>query len=471
MDTSDQRNDKRHETPDDGTDRGASTARSATVRADMSTFERLESEVRAYCRGWPTVFERAEGAVQIDRDGREYLDFFAGAGALNYGHNPPELTDALVEYITSRGVTHSLDMASVAKEDFLLALDELVLASRGLDYRVMFPGPTGTNAVEAAIKLARKVTGRESIISFTNAFHGMTLGSLALTGNSTKRAGAGVPLTNAVKMPFENTYGDDFDTLDLLDSFLDDAGSGVDLPAAVIVETVQAEGGVNVASAEWMRRLSGVCKAHGVLLIIDDIQVGCGRTGTFFSFDEMGLDDQPDIVCLSKSLSAYGLPFAIVLLDPRWDVFTPGEHNGTFRGHNLAFVTAAAALRQWWCDDQLTRDVRRRAAMIERELEALVDEHPALFEERRGRGLIQGVRCVEPDDASRLCAAAFERGLLLETAGSDDGVVKLLPPLTIADEQLQRGLTIIREVVEQAVEDQGQELLSATESLSAEATS
>lgn len=429
---------------------------------DLSTFERLESEVRSYCRGWPAVFETAQGATQIDREGREYLDFFAGAGALNYGHNPPELTEALVSHITSHGVTHSLDMASVAKEEFLLTLEELILKPRGLEYRVMFPGPTGTNAVEAAIKLARKVTGRDTVISFTNAFHGMTLGALALTGNSTKRAGAGVPLTNAVKMPFENTYGDDFDTLDLLDSFLDDAGSGIDLPAAVIVETVQAEGGVNVASADWMRRLGRVCKAHGVLLIVDDIQVGCGRTGPFFSFDDMDLDDQPDIVCLSKSLSAYGLPFAIVLLDPRWDVFTPGEHNGTFRGNNMAFVTAAAALKQWWSDDSLTIDVGRRAAMIERELEALVEQHPGLFEERRGRGLIQGVRCTEPDDASRLCAAAFERGLMLETAGPEDEVVKLLPPLTISDEELQRGLDIIREVVAQAVEDQGKQLIDAS---------
>ncbi len=437
---------------------------------DLGTFERLESEVRSYCRGWPTVFEYAQGAHQTDRDGRKFLDFFSGAGALNYGHNPAELTNALVSYITKGGVTHSLDMATVAKEEFLLALEELILKPRDLDYRVLFPGPTGTNAVETAIKLARKVTGRESVISFTNAFHGMTLGSLALTGNSTKRAGAGVPLANAVRMPFENTYGDDFDTLDLLDSFLEDAGSGIDLPAAVIVETVQAEGGVNVASADWMRRLGRVCKAHGVLLIIDDIQVGCGRTGTFFSFEEMALDDQPDIVCLSKSLSAYGLPLAIVLLDPRWDVFTPGEHNGTFRGHNLAFVTATAALRQWWSDDSLTKDVRRRATIVERALDALVGEHPGLFEERRGRGLIQGVRCVEPDDAALLCAAAFERGLLIETAGSDDGVVKLLPPLTIADELLEHGLSIIRDVAEQAVEDQGQQLLAA-QTTTAKATS
>jgi len=442
------------------TDPAASADTAApAVDAGMLTFERLESDVRSYCRGWPTVFETAQGATQTDRLGRQYIDFFAGAGALNYGHNPTQLMDALVAYIQSCGVTHSLDMSTTAKERFLETFDELILAPRGLDHKVMFPGPTGTNAVEAAIKLARKVTGRETVVSFTNAFHGMTLGSLALTGNATKRAGAGVPLTNAVKMPFENTYGEDLDTLELLESFLSDAGSGVDLPAAVILETVQAEGGVNVASAGWVRELGAICRRHGVLLIVDDIQVGCGRTGPFFSFDEMDLDHQPDIVCLSKSLSGAGLPFAVVLLDPRWDVFSPGEHNGTFRGNNHAFVTATAALEEWWSDDQLSRDVARRAAMVEATLDRLVDEHPALFEERRGRGLIQGLRCVEAADAAKLCAAAFEERLMLETAGPDDGVVKLLPPLTIDDEMLCRGLDVLVRVVEEAVEEQGQRLL------------
>lgn len=426
----------------------------------METFDRLESDVRSYSRSWPTTFDTAVGATQVDTDGVAYLDFFAGAGALNYGHNPPELTAALVDHIGRRGVTHSLDMATSAKEDFLLTLDELILGPRDLDYKVMFPGPTGTNAVEAALKLARKVTGRENVVSFTNAFHGMTLGALAVTGNASKRSGAGVPLSHSVRLPFENTYGD-LDTLDLLASLLADTGSGVDLPAAVIVETVQAEGGVNVASASWMRRLGHICRQHGVLLIVDDIQVGCGRTGPFFSFDDMALDVQPDIVCLSKSLSGYGLPFAIVLVDPRRDVFAPGEHNGTFRGHNLAFVTATAALREWWSDDRLTQRVAQHTATIVEHLDGLVDDHPGLFDERRGRGMIQGLHCIERDTGSAVCAAAFGLGLLLETAGSDDDVVKLLPPLTISQDDLAEGLQRITQAVESVIDDSGQRLLDA----------
>ncbi len=432
----------------------------------MNTFQRLESEVRSYCRAWPTVFTKGSGATLVDEQGAEYLDFFAGAGALNYGHNPLPLREKLLDYITSEGVTHSLDTATTAKEEFLLTFEEVVLAPRGLDYKVMFPGPTGTNAVESALKLARKATGRESVISFTNAFHGMTLGSLAVTGNSMKRAGAGVPLTNAVTMPYAGSFDDDVDTLEQLDYFLTDAGSGVDQPAAVVVETIQAEGGVNVASAMWMRRLGELCHRHGILLIVDDIQVGCGRTGPFFSFEEMDLDHQPDIVCLSKSLSGYGLPFAVVLLDPRFDVFKPGEHNGTFRGFNLAFVTAAAALRRWWTNDSLTKDVARRADTVTARLTALVEDHPAMFEEARGRGLIQGVECSEPELASAISAAAFEVGLIVETAGPRDEVVKLLPPLTIRDDQLEQGLDLLNEAVERVFDTEGDRLLSTSETAS-----
>lgn len=417
----------------------------------MKTFERLESEVRSYSRSWPAVFDKASGATILDRDGNEYLDFFAGAGALNYGHNPERLQAALVDYVTEGGITHSLDVATVAKERFLLTLEEILLRPRDLDYKVMFPGPTGTNAVESALKLARKVTGRDTVIGFTNAFHGMTLGSLAVTGNSLTRAGAGTALSGAVSMPFAGAFGDDVDTLDQLEFYLTDEGSGVDTPAAVIVETIQAEGGVNTASGGWIKRLGQICREHGIVFIIDDIQVGCGRTGPFFSFEEMDLEFQPDIVCLSKSLSGYGLPFSIVLLDPRLDVWEPGEHNGTFRGFNPAFVTAEAALREWWSDDALTRSVGRKSEIVSAQLRGLMEDHPETFEEPRGKGLIWGLPCTDPDLASTIAGEAFERGLIIETAGPAGEVVKLLPSLTITEIELKRGLGILTEAIKSAV--------------------
>jgi len=411
----------------------------------IETINRLESEVRGYVRNFPCVFTHASGARMIDEDGREYIDFFAGAGVMNYGHNHPDLKRALLDYLAEDRIVHSLDMATAAKARFLERFEEVILKPRGLDYRVQFPGPTGTNAVEAALKLARKVTGRERVISFTNAFHGMTLGSLAVTGNSFKRAGAGVPLSNVSMVPFDSYLDEGKDqSLAFLEAMLADEGSGMDKPAAAIIETVQAEGGVNVARTEWLKELAAVLKRHDVLLIVDDIQVGCGRTGPFFSFEPAGI--KPDIVCLSKSLSGFGLPLAVTLMRPELDVWSPGEHNGTFRGHNPAFVTATAAL-EFWVDDHMKTETERKAAKITGRLQALIRKIPVRAE-LRGRGLIQGIEFADSELAGECSAEAFKHGLIIETAGVDDQVLKLLPPLMIPDADLDAGLEIIEKVVQ-----------------------
>jgi diaminobutyrate-2-oxoglutarate transaminase len=409
----------------------------------MEIFEQLESEVRSYCRSFPTVFSHGRGHLLTDESGRDYIDFFAGAGALNYGHNHPAMKERLLAYIGDDRVTHSLDMATEAKREFLETLQRVVLAPRGMDYKVMFPGPTGTNAVEAALKIARTITGRTNVLAFTNAFHGMTLGSLAVTGNAGKREGAGVALGNVTRMPFHGYMGSDLDTIDLLEQNLADTSSGIDPPAALILETVQAEGGVNVATMPWLRRLGQLLKRFEILLIVDDIQVGCGRTGAFFSFEAAGLD--PDIVCLSKSLSGYGLPFAATLLKPELDQWEPGKHNGTFRGHNLAFVAAAAALDTFWTDEELSEDVKRRGHIIRSRLKELAEIHGGVV---RGRGMIYGIEFPDAQLAREISRAAFERGVVVETAGRSDEVLKILPPLTIPDASLNDGLDIIADCVE-----------------------
>ena len=407
----------------------------------MQIFEQLESEVRSYCRSFPAVYSTALGAQLWDDAGRSYVDFFSGAGALNYGHNEPGMKQALLRYLEADGIVHSLDMATTAKAGFLEALEGWILIPRGLEYRVQFPGPTGTNAVESALKLARKVTGRETIVSFTNAFHGMTLGSLALTGNGFKRRGAGIPLTLGDTMPFDGYLGDEVDTLDYFEALVADEGSGVDLPAAVIFETVQAEGGINVASPDWLRRLERICRAHDILLIVDDIQVGCGRTGPFFSFERAGI--KPDLVCLSKSLSGYGLPLAVLLIRPDLDVWEPGEHNGTFRGHNPAFVTAQAALESYWQNDELSHRVAATGAVVRARLEAILESQSEFDAQVRGVGLIQGIACDDPNTAGAICREAFERGLIIETAGPEGQVAKVMPPLTIDEVSLKGGLDLL----------------------------
>ena len=425
----------------------------------LETFERLESEVRGYCRSWPTVFASARGAELVAEDGRRYLDFFAGAGALNYGHNHPVLVDRLMEHLRRGGIIHSLDMATTTKRDFLERFEEVVLRPRGLDYKIQFPGPTGTNAVESALKLARKVTGRERVVGFTNAFHGMTLGSLAVTGNSMKRRGAGVALTMADSVPFDGFLGDDVNTTEYLEAMIAGDGTGFEPPAAVILETTQAEGGINVASAPWLRDLAGVCRRHGILLIVDDIQVGCGRTGPFFSWEDVGI--APDIVCLSKSLSGSGLPFAVVLMKPEHDVWGPGEHNGTFRGNCAAFVTATAALETFWTDATLQKETAHKAELVRGGLEAIAEEHDGLIADLRGTGLIQGMSTTVPEAAAAITAAAFERGLVIETAGPEDEVVKLLPPLLVDDAEIDRALDILSDSVQAVVDRLGDELVTS----------
>lgn len=415
-------------------------------KPDTAIYERRESVVRSYARSMPRQFNKAENVWMHDNQGGRYLDFLSGCSTLNYGHNHPVLKQALLDYVMADGIAHGLDLHTDAKADFLNTLENVILKPRGLDYRAMFTGPTGTNAVEAAIKLARKVTGREMVIAFTNGFHGMTLGALACTGNAAKRGGAGVPLNHVAHEPFDGYHGPDVDTAELLERRLSDPSSGLDAPAAILVETVQGEGGLNVASPEWLRRINAIAKQHGALMIVDDIQAGCGRTGNFFSFEGMGFT--PDIVTMAKSLSGMGLPFALTLVRPELDQWAPGEHNGTFRGNNHAFVTATAALRHFWSDRQFQQDVARRSTLLERRLDAMAAEHGL---STRGRGMMRGIDVGSGEIASAVTASCFERGLIIETSGAHDEIVKVLAPLIIDDALLSAGLDILETSIREAM--------------------
>ncbi|WP_127792488.1 diaminobutyrate--2-oxoglutarate transaminase [Agromyces sp. LHK192] len=418
----------------------------------LDVFDRRESEVRGYVRAFPTVFDRASGSTLVDADGREYLDFFAGAGVLNYGHNNPAFTKALIEYLEHGGIIHGLDMATSAKRAFIEAFERLVLEPRGLDHKLQFTGPTGANAVEAALKVARRATGRSTVVAFTNAFHGLSLGSLAATGNSHYRGAAGVGLDDVARLPYDGYLGPDVDTLDLFEKMLDDSGSGLDLPAAVIVEAVQGEGGINVASPAWLQRLRRITEERGILLILDEIQAGIGRTGAFFAFEESGI--VPDLVTVSKSISGSGLPMSLVLLRPGVDVWKPGQHTGTFRGNNLAFVSARIALETYWSDGAFMDGVAAKSALLVAELEQIAAAHPELGLTVRGRGLFQGLVCDgDRTLAGRVSKAAFQRGLVIETSGAFDEVLKFLPALTITEDELRRGLAIVRESLDDVLAD------------------
>ena len=414
----------------------------------MQVFEQIESEVRSYIRAFPTVFSRSKGAILYDEDGRSYIDFFAGAGTLNYGHNNDVITQAMIDYLQNDGVVHALDMATSAKKRFLQTFHNTILQPRHMNYKIQFTGPTGTNCVETALKLARRVTGRGNVVSFTNGFHGQTMGSTSITGNRKYRHESYINRSNVAFMPFDGYLGPDVNTVDYLRKALADGSSGLDVPAAIIVETVQAEGGVNVASFEWLRQLEQVCREFDILLVIDDIQVGNGRTGTFFSFEEAGIS--PDMITISKSIGG-GLPMAILLIKPEIDTWKPGEHTGTFRGNNLAFVASEAAISHYWQTTEFSEAIKARAELLRSELEHTVQEFPSLDASVRGRGLIQGLILPEQGLARKVSGKAFEKGVVIELAGARGQVVKFLPPLIIDEDTLQEGINIINESISELI--------------------
>ena len=412
---------------------------------DTKAFEQYESEVRSYCRKFPTVFKSAKGAYITDENGREYLDFFCGAGALNYGHNHPYIKQKVIDYLMQDGIVHALDMYTSAKRELIDTVENRLLKPRGLNYKIMFPAPTGTNAIEAALKLARKVKKRTNIMGLMGCFHGMTLGALSLTCERDARAGAGVPLSNITHIPAPYMF-EGLDTIDYADKLLSDDHSGVELPAAFILETVQAEGGIMVFEPDFLKRLRALCDKYDMLLIVDDIQVGCGRTGTFFSFERAGI--VPDIVVLSKSVGGLGLPMALTMFKPELDVWAPGEHNGTFRGNNPAFVAAKAAI-EVMLDEHLEQNVKTNEHVLKEGLDDIAALDSRL--KARGIGYIWGIDCGNipvKGFARKVIDECFKNGLIAELAGRQDCVVKVMPPLIADEDTLKKGIAIIKKSFE-----------------------
>ncbi|MDD5360189.1 MAG: diaminobutyrate--2-oxoglutarate transaminase [Sulfurovaceae bacterium] len=414
----------------------------------MRTFETYESEVRGYIRSFPKIFKQAIGAKLIDEQDNEYIDFFAGAGTLNYGHNNPKATEAMISYLQSNGIVHGLDMATSAKKAFIEKFVSTILKPRNLEYKLQFTGPTGTNAVETALKLARIIKGKSNIVSFTNGYHGLSQGSLAVTGNNFYRDESHISRSNVTFMPYDGYFGEDIDSLTIFRKFLEDSSSGLDSPAAVILETIQGEGGINVSSKEWLQGVEALCREFDMLLIVDDIQVGNGRAGNFFSFEFAGIT--PDIITLSKSIGG-GLPMALVLFKPELDQWKPGEHTGTFRGNNLAFV-ASKELLSYWDNEDLANAIAYKEKILKTKLEEIASEYKKYNIKIRGRGLVYGFEIINDENmASEISAKAFELGLIIETCGSSGQVVKFLPPLTIDEEILIEGLNLFEQAVKEVI--------------------
>ena len=406
----------------------------------INVFEQYESEVRSYCRHFPKVFTDAKGAIIKDEDGKEYIDFFCGAGAVNYGHNNSYIKQKVMDYLMTDGIIHALDMYTVPKREFIETLENKIIEPRGLKYKIQFCGPTGTNGVEAAIKLARKIKGRSNIFAFMGCFHGMTMGALSLTSEMYARNGAGVSFNDVTHIPSPYMF-EGLDVIKYMQTLIDDDHSGVEKPAAVVMETLQAEGGIRPFSNEFLKGVREFCYRNDILMIIDDIQVGCCRTGTFFSFERAEII--PDMVIMSKSIGGIGMPLAIVLLKEELDIWKPAEHNGTFRGNQLSFVAGKASF-DWLLDNNVEAETARKGQIVKDFIEKKILPLDSRVE-LRGMGLIWGIDFGKIDSrlSEKIIDLCFERGLICECAGRNGSVVKIMPPLVIEDMLLESGLDII----------------------------
>ncbi|WP_283809381.1 aminotransferase class III-fold pyridoxal phosphate-dependent enzyme [Bradyrhizobium pachyrhizi] len=275
-------------------------------RRQMQSFEDLESSVLSYSRLLPAIFSRARGSIVLTESGRKFIDFSSCAGTLNYGHNNHQIRAAIAEYLASDSVIHGPDMETPAKLEFVRTFSSVILQKRDLQYRLQFTGPTGANAIESALMLSREVIGRQNVISFTHGYHGMSLAAIAMSGNRCHRAASGISLFGVTVKPYDGYLGRTVDTAEYLQKGIGGREQWHRSSSRNCGRNGAWRGGINVASKQWLQSIQAVAKSVGALFIVDDIQMGCGRTGGFFSFEFAALS--PVIVVLSKSLSGYGLP-------------------------------------------------------------------------------------------------------------------------------------------------------------------
>lgn len=407
----------------------------------MHIFEEFESNVRYYSRQWPVVFASSHGSTIVDETGKEYLDFFAGAGALSYGHNNPVLVEVAIEHLRAGKIVHSLDTFTVEKRRFLEAVKDLILAPRNLDMVVQTVGPTGATSVEAALQLAQRITGKRVVVGFAGGYHGMTYRAASISASMAGRA-TSAHLGDFVTLAYVEQMTDtDLAALEqALDSSIDGERVG-----ALIIEPTQGEGGARPFDPAFLKAIRERCTDRGILVIADEVQAGVGRTGPFFSFEGSGLD--PDIICISKSISGLGLPMAVNLVRRELDTWAPGEFSGTFRGNNLAFATSAAMLETYWSDASLEKGTQQRSLIARSALEGIAADHGHGDFVIRGNGLLCGLDVGDTHLAQTIVDAAFERQLIVETCGAGATTLKLLPPIVIEEHELTDGLGRLGEAV------------------------
>lgn len=427
--------------------------------------EHYESEVRSYPRRLPIAIKKTRGVIIEDSKGQVYLDCLAGAGALPLGYNHSEINQVMIALLNQGVPYQTLDITTPAKDAFIKSVMQFLPSNFAKNARIQFCGPSGADAVEASIKLAKLYTKRNTMISFHGAYHGMTNGSLALTGNlGAKNRRTGL-MSDVHFMPFPYSLRCTFgmggiegakQSIRYIESVLSDDESGITKPAAIIVEPIQGEGGVIPAPAFWLQELRRITSEHGILLIFDEIQCGVGRSGDYFAFEASGIE--PDILILSKAIGG-GMPMSIILYNKKFDCWNAGEHTGTFRGNQLAMASGAKTL-EIIQRDNLTENAKQRGKQLRSLLRAIQTDTDCIAEVR-GRGLMCGIEIVkagevnalghpvsDPARAAKIQRAALERGLIIEKGGRNGAVLRFLPPLIISETQINFVAETVRTAIE-----------------------
>jgi len=416
--------------------------------------EHYESEVRSYPRRIPIAIKTTRGVIVEDTKGQIYVDCLAGAGALPLGYNHSEINQVMITQLNEGVPYQTLDLTTPSKDAFIKAVMQFLPSHFAKTARIQFCGPSGADAVEASIKLAKLYTKRNTMASFHGAYHGMTNGSLALTGSLGAKSRRTGLMSDVHFFPFPYSYRCKFglggaqgakQSIRYIESVLCDDESGITKPAAIIVEPIQGEGGVIPASIEWLQELRRITTEHGILLIFDEIQCGVARSGDHFAFEEAGIE--PDILILSKAIGG-GMPMSIILYHEKFDCWNAGEHTGTFRGNQLAMASGAKTL-EIIKRDNLAQNAKCRGEQLRAGLSALQTQFPQIGDVR-GRGLMNGIEIVKPQQsnklgqavadpelAAKIQRAALELGLIIEKGGRQGAVLRFLPPLIISESQIE----------------------------------
>jgi diaminobutyrate-2-oxoglutarate transaminase len=429
-----------------------------------------ESNARSYNRRFPISVEKASGALVYDAEGNEYLDALAGAGTLNLGHNHPKLVEEAQKFLASGAPQQLLDLSNPAKDRFMTALLNVMPEQLKDKVRIQFTSPAGTDVVEAALKMAKRVTGRGNILCFSGAYHGHTQGSLALMGNLSSKEGIQNLMPGVHHLPYPYEYRCPFGIgkeghvviAEYIERLLNDVESGIVKPAAIIIEPIQGEGGVIPAPPEFLQRLRRITEEQGILLIVDEIQSGIGRSGKVFAFEHAGI--APDMICLSKGVGG-GHPLGCVVYrtdtidDSAWG---PGKHAGTFRGSLLSMVCGARGL-ELLAEEKLPERAAALGDKAMKHLRSVAKEAP-IVGDVRGTGLMLGVELVDcnakPDHlgsfppsgdlAADVQMRCFSRGLIIERGGRHGCVLRILCPIVTTDAQLDEMLEIFGESIIEA---------------------